>query len=102
MDKDDGFGTPQVVGVQNLTNQYREDKRLRVHETPFELRYPPNASLPAIMLNTLTPKAIKAFRIGYLFACLLFLFPFFFPFFFFLFHSIFLILLHFSMYVLET
>ena len=39
MDTDSSWGTPQVVGVENLNTQFREDKRLRVHETPFELRY---------------------------------------------------------------
>ena len=37
---DDSFGTPDVVGVANLLSQYREDRRLRVHETPFEERCP--------------------------------------------------------------
>ena len=38
MTANDSFGTPNVVGVENLNTQYREDKRLRVHETPFEER----------------------------------------------------------------
>ena len=38
VDKDDTYGAPNIVGVENLHTQYREDKRLRVHETPFEVR----------------------------------------------------------------
>lgn len=38
MTADDSFGTPDVVGVENLHTRYREDKRLRVHKTPFEER----------------------------------------------------------------
>jgi len=58
MDKDDSFGTPQVVGVENLSTQYREDKRLRVHETPFELRCP-------VLKNTFSPiRPVAVSRIG--------------------------------------
>eukprot|EP00884_Botryococcus_braunii_P003815 jgi/Botrbrau1/13434/Bobra.0082s0038.1 len=30
--------TPNIVGINNPPSQFREDKRLRVHETPFETR----------------------------------------------------------------
>ena len=39
VDQDDSYGPPNIVGVENLHSQYREDKRLRVHETPFEVRW---------------------------------------------------------------
>lgn len=39
VDNDDSYGPPNIVGVENLHTQYREDKRLRVHDTPFEVRY---------------------------------------------------------------
>jgi hypothetical protein len=41
-----GTCTPQIVGINNPPSRFREDKRLRVHETPFESRYalvPPHA-----------------------------------------------------------
>lgn len=38
VDQADSYGPPNISGVENLHTQYREDKRLRVHETPFEIR----------------------------------------------------------------
>ncbi len=38
VNSDDSFGTPGVVGVANMLSRYHEDRRLRVHETPFEER----------------------------------------------------------------
>ena len=67
MDTNSSWGTPQVVGVENLNTQFREDKRLRVHETPFELRYggcPLNVALTEGFANgRLLPD------IGYTLAC---------------------------------
>ncbi len=31
-------GTPRVIGVANLAGRFREDRSLRVHDTPFEER----------------------------------------------------------------
>ena len=38
LDAGDVWGEPHVVGLLNPVTKYREDKHLRMHDTPFDVR----------------------------------------------------------------